>query len=79
VDGVPNGMISAEIMNWTGQLIVAPRSQLAQLSKREGIKRSGVYFLTGSNPKDPAQEKSYIGESDNIWTRLILHNKDTDK
>jgi len=79
VDGDPNGMISVEIMNWTGQLIVAPRSQLAQLSKREGIKRSGVYFLTGSNPKDPAQEKVYIGESDNIWTRLILHNKDADK
>jgi len=79
VDGVPNGMISAEIMNWTGQLTVAPRSQLAQLSKREGIKRSGVYFLIGSNPKDPAQEKVYIGESDNIWARLILHNKDVDK
>jgi len=72
-------MISAEIMNWTGQLTVAPRSQLAQLSKREGIRRSGVYFLIGSNPKDPAQEKVYIGESDNIWTRLILHNKDVDK
>lgn len=54
LDGIPNGMISAEIVNWTGRFMVAPRSQLNRLAKRDEVKRSGVYFLKGSNPKDPS-------------------------
>lgn len=27
VDGVPSGILTAEIMNWTGKVIVSPRSQ----------------------------------------------------
>jgi hypothetical protein len=26
-DGIPNGVLTAEIMNWTGRFTVAPRSQ----------------------------------------------------
>jgi hypothetical protein len=79
VDGVPTGLITAEIMNWTGRFIVAPRSQLADLAQRDELKRTGIYFLTGSNPEDPSQEIVYIGESDNIWNRLTQHNKASDK
>src|SRR5207248_591673 len=32
VDGVPSGILTAEIMNWTGKVIVSPRSQLDQLA-----------------------------------------------
>jgi hypothetical protein len=79
VDGIPNGLITAEIMNWTGKFTVVPRSQLVDLAKRDEVKRTGVYFLTGSYTKDPTQEMVYIGESDNIWNRLAQHNKDSDK
>lgn len=79
IDGIPNGMISAEIVNWTGRFMVAPRSQLNRLAKRDEVKRSGVYFLKGSNPKDPSQDMIYIGESENILSRLINHEKDHDK
>ena len=34
-DGEPTGLLVAEIRNWTGKVLVAPRSQLDQLSKRE--------------------------------------------
>lgn len=79
VDGIPNGVITAEIMNWTGKFIVAPRSQLADLGKRNELKKTGIYILTGQNPEDPTQEMVYIGESDNIWQRLIQHNNDNNK
>ena len=79
VDGLPTGLITAEIMNWTGKFTVAPRSRLADLAQRGELKRAGVYFLVGSNPDDLAQENVYIGESDNIWDRLLQHNKNADK
>lgn len=79
VDGIPSGVMTAEIMNWTGKFTVAPRTQLADLAQRDELKRTGVYILAGQNPKDPAQEMVYIGESDNIWKRLIQHNNDTSK
>jgi predicted GIY-YIG superfamily endonuclease len=71
--------MTAEIMNWTGKFTVAPRTQLADLAQRDELKRTGVYILAGQNPKDPAQEMVYIGESDNIWKRLIQHNSDSSK
>ena len=45
VDGIPSGVMTAEIMNWTGKFTVAPRSQLADLARREELKRTGVYIL----------------------------------
>ncbi len=76
VDGIPSGVMTAEIMNWTGKFTVAPRTQLADLAQRDELKRTGVYVLAGQNPKDPSQEMVYIGESDNIWKRLTQHNND---
>jgi hypothetical protein len=29
-DGTPGGLLTAEIMNWTGHLVTAPRSDLDQ-------------------------------------------------
>lgn len=79
VDGIPSGVMTAEIMNWTGKFTVASRTQLADLAQRDELKRTGVYILAGQNPKDPSQEMVYIGESDNIWKRLIQHNSDSSK
>jgi len=41
-DGEPTGLLVAEIRNWTGKVLVAPRSQLDQLSKREEARRTGA-------------------------------------
>ncbi|WP_417804260.1 GIY-YIG nuclease family protein [Thalassospira lucentensis] len=79
VDGTPTGLITAEIMNWTGHVISAPRNSLPHLLKRPEVTRTGVYFLTGPNPKNPAKTLVYIGESDNVSRRLISHNYDTSK
>jgi hypothetical protein len=47
VDGTPNGLLTAEIMNWTGHVVTGPRSKLSELIQREELTRAGVYFLVG--------------------------------
>lgn len=79
VEGTPNSILTAEIINWTGKVIVAPRSQLPELAKREEAKRTGVYILAGEDPENALREKIYIGESDNVFKRLTDHNKDDNK
>ena len=60
-DGEPTGLLVAEIRNWTGKVLVAPRSQLDQLSKREELRRTGVYLLVGPDPDDPRARLSTSG------------------
>jgi hypothetical protein len=79
VDGTPTGILTAEIINWTGKLFVAPRSQLADLAKRDEVRQTGVYFLVGPDPERPSRDRVYIGEGDNVFKRLIDHDKDPDK
>jgi predicted GIY-YIG superfamily endonuclease len=74
-DGEPTGILLAEISNWTGKVIVAPRSQLDQLSKREEVRRTGVYLLVGPDPDDSSRQLVYIGETDNVLKRLLSHNR----
>lgn len=50
VDGTPGGLLTAEIMNWTGHVVAAPRSDLAALRKRHEAARTGVYVLLGEAP-----------------------------
>jgi hypothetical protein len=35
VDGTPTGLIIAEIVNWTGKVIVVPKAALASFLKRK--------------------------------------------
>src|SRR5690348_1716805 len=79
VDGTPSGIIAAEIMNWTGHVLSAPRALLPDLLKRPEITRTGIYFLTGPHPDTPSKTLAYIGESDNVGKRLVQHNRDEDK
>jgi len=78
-DGEPTGILLAEFSNWTGKVLVAPRSQLDQLSKREEVRRTGVYLLVGPDPDDPSRALAYIGEGDNVLKRLLRHNKNEAK
>ncbi|MBO0950609.1 GIY-YIG nuclease family protein [Fibrella forsythiae] len=79
VDGSPLGMLTAEIMNWTGHILMGPRTQLAELVQRPEMMRTGVYFLSGPDPAVAGKTLVYIGESDNVGKRLIQHNKDEKK
>ncbi len=74
-DGEPTGILLAEISNWTGKVLVAGRSQLDQLSKREEVRRTGVCLLVRPDPDDPSRALAYIGEGANVLKRLLRHNK----
>lgn len=78
-DGTPGGIITAEIMNWTGHVLWAPRSRLADLIRRPEAARTGIYFLTGTDPGGAPVPRVYIGETDTIAKRLAQHNKDEAK
>lgn len=76
VDGTPGGLLTAEIVNWTGHVMAAPRSDLAALLKREEVTRTGIYLLLGDDPDSPGRQKVYIGEGDDISKRLRKHNSE---
>ncbi len=78
-DGTPGGLLTAEIMNWTGHVIAAPRSDLADLLKRPEVSRTGVYLLLGDDPNNPGSQQVYIGEGDNVGKRLYQHGRDETK
>lgn len=75
VDGTPNGLLTAEIMNWTGHVLTGPRSKLAELVQRPECARTGVYFLIGPDPDNNLRSRVYIGESDDVAKRLKSHNR----
>lgn len=79
VDGTPNGLLTAEIMNWTGHVLTGPRSKLSELIQRPECGRTGIYFLVGPDPDNSLRPLVYIGESDDVGTRLKQHNRPEDK
>ena len=50
-DGTPGGLLTAEIMNWTGHVVAAPRSDLAAFLKGAETSRTGIYILIGDDPE----------------------------
>lgn len=79
VDGTPTGILTAEIMNWTGHMLVAPRSRLPEALLRDEAGRTGIYFLIGDDPDEPLKLRVYIGEGDSVADRLKSHAKDSSK
>lgn len=79
VDGSPTGLLTAEIMNWTGHVITGPRNRLTELIQRPEVRRTAVYFLMGPDQGTGIGTQVYIGETDDAARRLAQHNKPEDK
>jgi len=73
VDGTPTGLLTARVFNWTGQVLRVRRLQLDKAKARSEARFAGVYFLLGE--KD-GQTTVYVGESEDIWSRIYLHHKE---
>ncbi|MBN9507337.1 MAG: GIY-YIG nuclease family protein [Altererythrobacter sp.] len=71
IDGHPDGMVTAELYNWTGHVLMVPRTQLGDALKRAEPKCTGVYLLLGDQDGTPF---AYIGESDDVGGRLKSHD-----
>jgi hypothetical protein len=79
VEGTATGILVAEIMNWTGHVLVAPRSKLPEALKRPEASRTGVYLLIGDDPEHPSKQRVYVGEADSVVDRIKMHSKDLAK
>lgn len=70
---LPNGdaqsLRLAEISNWTGKALAAPRTELEALLEREETSQAGVYFLVGTNAESN-KPRAYIGEAEDVGKRL---------
>ena len=70
--GDAKSLRTAEISNWTGKAVAAPRTELDDLLAREELEKAGVYILIGSDPLTNAP-RAYIGEAEIIRDRLKQH------
>jgi hypothetical protein len=70
--GDPKRLRTAEISNWTGKAIAAPRTEFDSVIAREESQKSGVYFLTGVDP-ETGKSAVYIGEAESIRDRIKGH------
>src|SRR5664279_1342229 len=70
--GDAKSLRTAEISNWTGKAIAAPRTELDELLAREELEKAGVYILIGNDPQTNAS-RAYIGEAEVIRERLKQH------
>lgn len=73
VDGSPTGVVTAEIINWTGHALLAPRSDLSVVRKRQELQRTGVYLLLGEVATTSERRRVYVGESDDVGRRIEQH------
>jgi hypothetical protein len=70
--GDAKSLRTAEISNWTGKAIAAPRTELDDLLQREELDKAGVYILSGTDPLS-GSPRAYIGEAEVIRERLKQH------
>ena len=75
IDGKPDGMLTAEVFNWTGHVLMSPRTQIGKVLKRKEAGFTGVYILIGESDGQPL---AYIGESEDVSSRLRSHDTQKD-
>ena len=70
--GDAKSLRTAEISNWTGKAVAAPRTELDELLGREELEKAGVYILVGNDPLTNAP-RAYIGEAEIVRERIKQH------
>ncbi|SFI85248.1 protein of unknown function [Bosea sp. OK403] len=77
-DGTAEGLTICDLKNWSGHVFKFRREGLARFLSLQESSRTGVYILRGIDLSD-GEPRIYIGESDNIGSRLKQHSKNPDK
>ena len=70
--GDAKSLRTAEISNWSGKAVAAPRTELDELLAREELQKAGVYILIGTDPQTNTPN-AYVGEAEVISDRLRQH------
>lgn len=79
IDGTEYGPRLSEIGNWVGKAIYSPRSSVNKIISRPEFDNPGIYCLKGDPTDEAFDDKIYIGEAENIRTRLKQHLSDPNK
>ncbi|GAA1989618.1 GIY-YIG nuclease family protein [Isoptericola halotolerans] len=74
VDGTPGGLMTAEIMNWTGHVLRGKHDKLGEIRRRPEAQRTCVYILLSDDPETTGGRRAYIGQSDDVASRLTQHD-----
>jgi hypothetical protein len=72
VYGDPKKLRTAEISNWSGKAIGAPRTEFELFLSREECQQSGVYILSGVDSSS-GKQMAYIGEAEVLKDRMKAH------
>ncbi|OAI31473.1 methionine sulfoxide reductase [Methylosinus sp. R-45379] len=75
IEGRPDGMLTAEVFNWTGHVLMTPRTRIGAALARKEARYTGVYILLGERDGEP---RAYIGEGENISGRIRNHDTEKD-
>jgi hypothetical protein len=78
-EGTATGVINAQLGMSSLLAACASRVALPSLVARQEAGETGIYLLVGPDPSSPGSEMVYVGEGDQVRTRLIAHDKDPDK
>jgi hypothetical protein len=77
--GDPKGLKIIDKMNWTGAGLVFPRDSMAEVINRSEFAKAGIYILAGlPEDEDDPRTVLYIGQTDNLKSRLSNHEKEKD-
>lgn len=76
-DGNPTSIKIADLTNRMIVAVLIPRNKLTECGVRPEVRKYGIYFLFGVN-EDKAKPISYIGETEDCFERLKMHNKAKD-
>lgn len=79
IDGTEYGPRLSEIGNWVGKAVYSPRYSLNKILNRPEFDNPGIYCLKGDPTEEAFAEKIYIGEAENIKSRLKQHLSDPNK
>jgi hypothetical protein len=76
-DGNPTSIKIADLTNRMIVAVLIPRNKLTECGVRPEVRKYGIYFLFGVN-EEKAKPISYIGETEDCFERLKMHNKSKD-
>lgn len=72
-DGTADGTVTADMGNWVGKVLSAPRPRVNDLLRRPECARTGIYIMVGPDPERAGAAMAYVGEADSVAARVRYH------
>ncbi|WP_298702841.1 GIY-YIG nuclease family protein [uncultured Brevundimonas sp.] len=74
--GNVDGIVTADIGQWSGRAASFPRTQVAEIAGHTVAQGAGVYVLSGPDEQHDQRDAIYIGEADHVGKRVLQHNSE---